>query len=1152
MRWRRIAFWSGFGLLALIVLAISWLLLADLGSFKPQIEQWVSQKTGREFSIGGRLEIDLAAQSTVVAENVRISNADWADDSDMLAVGRLEVRLDLRSLLGGSIIVESIDIDGLQASLEKREQGDPNWVLQQTEDEVVDNEERQSGKVIIFEHIDIQDVTLKYSSPDRNGPLQLQIKQLLQKHRDDDFLQLYLDGSVNGRELKLDGEVGTWKDLLQKKDVQFDIGVRMDSFVVSAEGFVDDLGSPYRPRLNFTARAPDINHVFAVLGIDQQGDGDIDLIGSLQPMDQGPLVLSVAGDVGRLSVETSGEFSNLRDLEEVDLELLATGDDVRPILEAFGLPQSKATPFMVNVDALKKGSSLVVEKADMIFGQAKLELAANLPNFPKIDDSGIELRINGPDIERFRDVFSLPGAATGPFSIGFTVDVDDKGVELLNLDIETNLGELKAEGMLGDAPDYYGTTLSFSAFSDDLARLGAAYGIQGLPVRPIEIGGSAELGPDGIRTVKAVTAHVNDVSLSIEGLVKMTHGALGSDLDFSIDGPDLAIMISAFADATAVPAQPYALQGQLQIRDDGYRFREVGGSIGTTTIDIDGLLVPAPGISGSRFNFAARGAAFTELTAGLGDLDVRPGPFALSGAVNLHTDLLELTDVRLERATGKVDLQLQLGLPISRRWANFDVQASGPNVRSLLRRVDSFEALEAPFSIDVDGELRDTSWQIDTLEIDVGTAELSAKGTFDLSGATSATQFAMSLNIPDTQALGSWNDRRLRGQSFTLNANVAGSQGELRMDNLAATLGSSDISGDILYRNAAVPYISATIKSESLVLQAILEDLEEEQEPPSPLDDGRLIPDIEVPFDAMSQVNAEVELNVGQLQYGALHIRDLYVSAALQDGSLQLSDAGFRARSGALRARGQVAPNGGAGTARLELVARDFALGMTEMNNDLAMTGDIDINLDGTGTNLRTILGSANGIFFFNSRGGRMADNKALSALYGNALQEIIGAINPFAKSQPYTNFECVILPIEVIDGTVSSNPNSLLATDKIQIATKSEVDLKTEKIDVNIRTTPKKGLSISAGEIVNPYIKVVGTLAAPRLAVDETGVLLSGGAAFATGGLSILARAAWTRLSRASDPCAQLEKDGLESIGGRFPDLNVPRAVPSAQIQGQ
>jgi hypothetical protein len=64
--------------------------------------------------------------------------------------------------------------------------------------------------------------------------------------------------------------------------------------------------------------------------------------------------------------------------------------------------------------------------------------------------------------------------------------------------------------------------------------------------------------------------------------------------------------------------------------------------------------------------------------------------------------------------------------------------------------------------------------------------------------------------------------------------------------------------------------------------------------------------------------------------------------------------------------------------------------------------------------------------------------------------------------------------------------------------------------------------------------------MAAPRLAVDETGLLISGGAAVATGGLSVLAKGVWDRMSRSKDPCNQASDRAIELLGARFPDLEI------------
>ncbi len=1139
MSWRRIAFWSTFGLFALIVSAVSWLLLADLGSFKPQIERWASETTGRTVSVNGDLHIDLARLSSVVANDIRISNADWAEPADMISVGRLEVRLDLASILNGPIVIELIDLDDARIFLAEPEQGEPNWVLLDASTESTEDESDEELN-ILFQQIDIDRVQLTYSSPGRVVPIEINVTQLSQRHREDDFLDVSLDGTLNDSHMTLDGEVGTWSALLDSKDVQFNLAARVDTFSFSADGRIDDLLMPRRPRVNFTATAPDINDLLQALGVTHEGQGVIDLRGSLTPAEQGPLVLEVAGEVGRLKIEASGELSDLQDLEDVEFDLLASGDDIRPILEAFGLPQTKPAPFMINVDAARHGKVFVIENADMVFGQAKFGLSARLPDFPSVDDSAIQLQIDGPDIERFREVFNLPGAATGPFSAAFTIDVADDGFELVKLELETSLGTVLADGKLGDAPDYFGTSVNFQLKSPSLNSLASAYGVDDLPDAPFELNGSAEYSADGIRSIEPLTLAIEDVSLQVRGLIRTADELLGSDLAFELSGPDLAALIGVFAASDSVPVQPYSFDGQLQIRDDGYRIRGVTGKLGSSDIELDGVLVPGSGAAGSHFNFAARGAAFTEVVEQLGDFEVRPGPYDLSGGITLGSDRIDLEALELSRAAGKINLDFELGLPASRRWANLKVRASGPNVQSLLKGFGDFEANEAPFLVEIEGELRDSTLSVENLNLNVGVANLSGQGTLDFDGDLSATRFDLSMNIPNVGALGMLDGIRIREQSFTLNAKVTGRGDVLQVEDLLATLGASDIKGDIEYRNGDVPHLDVNIQSDSIVFAPLLEDHEPEYDPTPEFDDGRLIPEITMPFAALAKLNASVAIDIGELQRGTLHIRDILLRAGLQDGVFELSQAGFKAKSGAVGVRGRLDPDGGQGSVSLEFVARDLALGMTNANQNLGMTGDIELNFESTGNDLRSLLGNSNGIFFINTRGGRLVNNRFLRALYGDMLDEIVGTINPFSKTETHTDFECMIIPLEFSSGVVTNNPGSLIATDKMRMVINSEIDLNSESLDVNVRTIPKKGIVISAGEIMNPYIKVVGTLASPRLAVDEAGVLLSGSVAVATGGLSILARAAWNRMHRSKDPCGDAAKNGIEALSDRFSDLDV------------
>jgi hypothetical protein len=379
----------------------------------------------------------------------------------------------------------------------------------------------------------------------------------------------------------------------------------------------------------------------------------------------------------------------------------------------------------------------------------------------------------------------------------------------------------------------------------------------------------------------------------------------------------------------------------------------------------------------------------------------------------------------------------------------------------------------------------------------------------------------------------------MREQAFTFNASVTGGDGVVAIDNLVATLGASDISGVVRYQAGEIPQFDIDIESDSLVFAPLLEEREQEYDPEPEYPDGRLIPDIPIPFDAMKSFGGSIDISIGELQRDALYLRDVELHVQMHDGIFDMPYAGFRARSGTLAGRARLAPGeNGEGTAFFEIVARNFALGVGELNQDLAMTGDIDIKLESTGTDLRSLLGNANGIFYMKTRGGRFASNQSMRRIYGDMLDEMLTTINPFRQSDPYTNFSCIVIPLEIVNGVVSSAPSTLVSTDKMHMGLTSVVDLKSEGLEMNIRTTPRKGISISAGELLNPYIKVIGTLAAPRMAVDEKGVLLTGGAAVATGGLTLLASAVWDRLRRSQDRCAKISEQAVEILGDRFSNL--------------
>ena len=113
---------------------------------------------------------------------------------------------------------------------------------------------------------------------------------------------------------------------------------------------------------------------------------------------------------------------------------------------------------------------------------------------------------------------------------------------------------------------------------------------------------------------------------------------------------------------------------------------------------------------------------------------------------------------------------------------------------------------------------------------------------------------------------------------------------------------------------------------------------------------------------------------------------------------------------------------------------------------------------------------------------------------------------------------------MRIIDGKMHIAPGLVIRTDKMDIASGGVLNLHDERLDLVFNTQSRKGIGISASKAITPYFKIGGTLANPLPAVDVKGAAISGGAAVATAGISILAEGLWDRwIGTAKNPCENL-----------------------------
>ena len=120
---RRVLVIVGVLLLALLLL----LVLFDWNWFKGPVERAVKTQTGREFIIGGDLDVDLGRVTTISADRLSFANATWSKQPIMASAARAELDIELLPLFRLQARIPEIRLTRPDVRLETGPRGEGNW-----------------------------------------------------------------------------------------------------------------------------------------------------------------------------------------------------------------------------------------------------------------------------------------------------------------------------------------------------------------------------------------------------------------------------------------------------------------------------------------------------------------------------------------------------------------------------------------------------------------------------------------------------------------------------------------------------------------------------------------------------------------------------------------------------------------------------------------------------------------------------------------------------------------------------------------------------------------------------------------------------------------------------------------------------------------
>lgn len=118
-----------FGVLVALIFAAAIILpmVVNPNQYKDEIEAFVEQKTGREFTLKGDIELSVFPWLGVELGPAKLANAKGFPDRPMLSFKHAEVSVRLLPLLSGEIKIGTIALDGVRVRLAINESGKSNW-----------------------------------------------------------------------------------------------------------------------------------------------------------------------------------------------------------------------------------------------------------------------------------------------------------------------------------------------------------------------------------------------------------------------------------------------------------------------------------------------------------------------------------------------------------------------------------------------------------------------------------------------------------------------------------------------------------------------------------------------------------------------------------------------------------------------------------------------------------------------------------------------------------------------------------------------------------------------------------------------------------------------------------------------------------------
>ena len=899
------------------------------------------------------------------------------------------------------------------------------------------------------------------------------------------------------------------------------------------QGHVDDVMTLDGIDVELNFSGPEFEWITRNLGLPDFSTGEFDFDLRLDSSEHKTRI-DLMGNLGSLEVNAAGEVDDIFSTTAGQYSFEISGPDLQTLGATFGEPNLVAETYQLKGDVSVENAVTQIHSLVFSIGENQGQVSGRIGKWPELIGSEFDFWFKGPDISVWGPLLRVDGLSSREYQFSGRFSDGETNAILTTVRLDAGDSFIEVAGSLGRPPELVGSALDIRAMTPDLSKITILPALAEFPSFPLAIEGSVGRNEKSL-LLSNLGIELGGDSLVLDGIVSIEHYSRDSDIEARAEIRNLAALGNLFG-YQGLPEYPVSLSGDAQLSDGALEFDIRNSSLGELAVDLQGSLADLSDFKDTSIKFKLAIPALNAIPFDTEALKLPAMPGQASGQFDYEEGTFVLTGVdgSVGETAFKMDLTLTRNPGLSGSMLNFSV--SGPDFRKLIP-LESLQPLPGKFKLSGRIEKGDGLDRMEALELELGSMKAKLDGTVnDLMDINSA-QVSVAASGPDLSIFSAMLDKEIPNEPFTLDASVKGKDRSFDVDTFHATWGESNLTGSFMLGLKERTRFNGRFQSDLLSI-AWLTAPEEEQELATAEEAGAatkrdwVFPDTPIPENSFGDIDLELDLKAKRIILDFTDLIGVTLNLELKN---KLIRADVSVAGGPLgeKVRGSYAfdTSGEGAVLDLDLEGEGFRFGILTpegMEPEKTPPTDFEIVIDGQGGTWRELASSLNGRFRFNQRPG-LVTNAGLDLIFSDLLTELLNTLNPFSQKSPNTKLECSVVAADIKDGQVLVEP-LIYQTEQIVVASGGTINLVTEEIGLDFHTQVRKGIGLSAGMVVNPFIRLGGKLTSPMIELDPEAVVVKGTVAVATMGLSVVGRSLYDRFLASKDPCGKALEKLLEA----------------------